>query len=82
MSSLTAIALMLHFLQYQNRTEVQIKYTFQLKQSLERICVVFLEGGNRAMQIALLWRNQVQRDNNVWFPLHGTENFILFNFPE
>jgi hypothetical protein len=57
-SSVTAIditiALILHFLQYQNRTEVQITFTFQLKQSLERIHVVFLEGGNRAMQIALL----------------------------
>lgn len=48
------IALMLHFLQYQNRAELQIAITFQLKQSLERIRVVFLEGGNRAMQIALL----------------------------
>jgi len=85
-SSLTAIditiALMLHFLQYHTRTEVRIVFTFHLKQSLERIHVVFLEGGNRAMQIALFCGNQVQTDNSVWFPLHGTENFILFNFPE
>jgi len=47
-------ALMLYFLQYQNRTELQIAFTFQLNQSLKRIHVVFLEGGNRAMQIALL----------------------------
>ena len=61
------------------RIALQIAFTFQLTQSLERIHVVFLEGGNRAMQIAFLWRNKVQRDNSVWFPLHGTENFILFN---